>query len=231
MNKILKSSIFTGLLLIGFTAACNLPFISDSQMDAGSPTPTAGSEASSTPVTTPTEPGPSATPTPEFSPNCEPGEANILPPAQCQLPIAEESSVFCTKKNPYNLIIINDGASYKVQTKGVWCSDAGRKDDKQMITCTGPMATNFELSVCDPACAVPTVQAEITQCPQDYYYNNLRGCCTQELQQILPNCVALKLKTKTCVVNCNVYTKKGACNENSFACYWDGEAKVCRLRK
>jgi hypothetical protein len=225
MNKILKSITFTGLLWTGLTAACNLPLLPGSAVDAGSPTPAAAS------ATTPAETALPASPTPEFAPFCEPGGENDSPPAQCRMPIAEESSVFCTNKNPYNLILINDGAVYKVQTMGFWCSDAGMKDDRQMVTCSGPMAGHFEVSVCDPACAVPTVQAEIVQCPQDYYYSSLQGCCTQELQQSLPNCVVLKLKTKTCVVNCSVFTKKSTCNENSIACVWDGEARVCRLRE
>ena len=222
MNKILKLIIFTGLLLIGISIACNLP----SQMSTETPAPTIRPMETVTPAATPTL---SASATPEFAPFCESGTANVSPPAQCKIPIAEESSTFCTKKKPYTLIFMNKGASFEVQTKGFKCSDAGVKDGRQMVTCTGKMAAQFELMVCDPTCAVPTVQALVTQCPQGYTYSNLQGCCTQEVQQTLPNCVVLKLKTTTCMVNCESFDKKSTCAEHSDACYWDG--KECNLRK
>jgi len=174
---------------------------------------------------------PTASATPEFAPICETGTAEVLLPPQCRTPIAEESSVFCTKKDPYNLILINQGASYEVLTRGFRCTDAGKKDDRQMLTCNGQMAAPFEIRVCDPACAVPTVLAAVTQCPQGYFYNNIRGCCTQESQQIQPNCVVLKLKTKTCEVNCNEFKKKTTCNQNTYACTWDADNNICLLRR
>jgi hypothetical protein len=231
MNKIFKSIIFTGMLLIGITSSCNLPLISDSQKDTETPTLTVSLTGTATPVTTPTVSGPPASATPEFAPFCKAGIVNVSPPAQCQVPIAEESSVFCVKKKPYNLIFINEGATYQVQTKDFWCSDAGMKEGRQMVTCTGPMATHFEVNVCDPACAVPTVQAQITQCPQGYNYNNLQGCCTQEFQQIYQNCVILKLKAASCVVDCGVNKNKSLCNENSTACVWNVVTRKCETRK
>ena len=86
-------------------------------------------------------------------------------------------------------------------------------------------------SLNNPACAVPTVQAEITQCPQGFNYDSLQGCCSQEPIQLQQNCVTLKLETTSCVVNCGEFTKKGSCNENSYACEWDGETNLCELRK
>ncbi|MCJ7434234.1 MAG: hypothetical protein MUO77_12175 [Anaerolineales bacterium] len=227
MNKILKSIIFTGLLLSGITSACSSPAISASQ-DSETPTLIV---SSATPVTTPTESGPPASATPEFALFCELGNANVSPPAQCQIPIAEESSAFCVKKKPYNLIFINAGATYQVLTRGFWCSDAGMKDGRQMVTCIGPMAADFQISVCDPACAVPTVQVEITQCPQGYNYDNFQGCCTREIQQVNQNCVTLKLKTTSCVVDCGVYRKKSICNKNYIACEWNSETRKCETRK
>jgi hypothetical protein len=231
MNKILKSTTFTGLLLIGIITACNAPLSSTSQKDAGTPTLTVSLTGTATPVTTPTESGPPASATPEFAPFCESGVATVSPPVQCQGPIAMESSVFCTKKKPYNLLLINEGATYQVLTNGFWCSDAGTKDGRQMVTCTGQMATDFEISVCDPACAVPTVQAEITQCSQGYNYNNLLGCCMQGLQQSHQNCETLKFKTRNCLVACGVFRQKKGCDQNSNACVWNSEIKKCEMRK
>jgi len=197
----------------------------ETPVPAASPTEIATLVPSSTVFVAP------VTATPEFAPFCEPDAASNPTPSQCQLPIAEQSSVFCTNKKPYNLIIINEGATYEVLSESFECSEAGMKDDRQMITCTGPMASSFELRVCDPACAVPTLQAEITQCPQGYNYNNLQGCCTQEPQLIDQNCVLLRLETKSCVVDCGVYTKKSTCDNNSYACEWDDNNNVCQLRK
>jgi hypothetical protein len=145
------------------------------------------------------------------------------------MPIAVESSTFCTKKIPYNLLLLNKNAVYEVQTEGFKCADEGMKDGKRIVTCTGKMAAPFEVTVCDPTCAIPTVQADITQCPQGYYYNNLHGCCTQELQMSQTSCVTLKLKTTSCVVDCSGYTKKATCEKNSQWCVWNSGA--CETRK
>ena len=231
MSKITYAKFLAGLLLIGIIMACNMPSIQVSQPETETPISTASPTDTATPVPTATEFVAPDTATPEFAPFCEPGAASNLTPPPCQLPIAEQSSLFCTNKIPYNLIFINEGATYEVLSEGFKCSDAGMKDGKQMITCTGPMASSFELRVCDPACAIPTIQAEITQCPQDFYYNDLQGCCAQEPQLTDQNCVSLNLGTKSCVVDCSVFTKKSTCDNNSNACIWDADNNVCQLRK
>jgi hypothetical protein len=228
MNKILKSTIFAGILLSVILTACSFPTVSDTQNGAVTPGPAASPTGTAMPAPMPTAP---ASATPELAPFCEAGAVIVSPPAQCQLPIAEESSIFCVKKKPYNLIFINKGATYEALTAGFWCTDAGMKDGRQMVTCTGQMATDFEVSVCDPACAIPTAQATITQCPQGYNYNNLLGCCTQEFQQIYQNCVTLKLTTKSCLVDCSVFRKKSICNKNYIACEWNDATRKCEMRK
>jgi hypothetical protein len=230
MRKIMYAKILTGLLLMGIITACNMPTTQIHQTETETPIPTASPTDTTTPVPVATEFIAPVTSTPEFAPFCELDAGSNLTP-QCQLPIAEQSSVFCTNKIPYNLIVINTGSTYEVISEGFKCSDAGMKDDRQMITCTGPMASTFGLRVCDPACAIPTVQAEITQCPQNYYYNDLQGCCSQEPQLTDQNCVLLRLETKSCVVDCSVFTKKSACDNNSNACKWDASNNVCQLRK
>ncbi|MBN1453876.1 MAG: hypothetical protein JW963_22870 [Anaerolineales bacterium] len=230
MNKTTRTRILTGLSLIGILMACNMPSAQIPQAETETPVPTANPAETATPVPTATVFVPTNTPTPEFAPFCEPDAASDLTP-QCQLPIAEQSSVFCTNKNPYNLIFINPGSTYEVLSDGFKCSDAGMKDDRQMITCTGPMASTFELRVCDPACAIPAAQAELTQCPQDYLYNAQLGCCSQEPQPVDQDCVVLSLETRSCVVDCSVFTKKTTCDNNSNACIWDPNNNVCRLRK
>ena len=231
MNKILKSVIFTGLLLTGFTVACSL---SSSQ----TPAVTSVSTASITPsmvllptATSTDEPVLIPSPTSEFAPFCEADSSAVSSLPQCRFPVVVESSTFCTSKNPYNLILITEGMTYEVLTEGFDCIDAGMKDDKQMVTCTGKMASDFEINVCDPSCIIPTVQAMNTKCPQDYTYNDLLGCCTQEMQVLNRNCVSFKFKTTTCVVDCSVYTTKATCDKNSAACFWDDREITCSPRK
>jgi hypothetical protein len=229
MKNILKNILFTGLLLAGFTAACS-PSTAQPPTETPAPTASVVSTATPFPASASTETAPLASPTSEFAPFC--GDTSTAAPLpQCRFPIVEESSTFCTSKNPYNLILMTDGMTYEVLTDGFRCTDAGIKDDKQMLTCTGQMASEFELKVCDPACVVPTVQAENTKCPTDYNYNAFQGCCTQEIQLLNRNCMTFKFKTTTCVIDCSVYTSKAGCNANSSACYWDDRGDSCHARK
>lgn len=228
MNKNLYPIILTGMFLIGMTIACNLPVAPSQQPNTETPIPTVRSTETATPVNTVVP----ASETPTLVPFCEPDVASIsTPESQCKLPIAEAGDSFCTKKVPYNLIFMNEGSTYQALSEIVTCSEASIQDGRQVITCTGPMATSFELRVCDPSCAVPTLQTASAQCPQGYIFNAPQACCMPEAQLLQPNCVTLKLKTKTCVVNCSVYTKKSECKENSFACIWNEKTGECQLRR
>jgi hypothetical protein len=229
MSKILKSIIFTGLILVGITTACNLPFISAAQNDTETPVPTVSLTGTATPAATPTASAPPASATPEFAPFCETGTVKVSPPAQCQLPIAEESSVFCAEKKPYNLIITNEGATYHVLTEGFSCSYNGMKDGRQMVVCTGPAALPFGVVICDPACAIPTAQAGIAQCPQGYL--NVQGCCAQKIEQTQQDCVKLELRTIHCVMDCSVYASKTGCNKRPDACIWNNQTEQCMEKK
>ena len=226
MKKILKVIIFTSLII----SACNLQVVSNTEPQLNTPAPTTGPTETATPVT-PTESVPLASPTPEFAPICTFSSASVSPAAQCQLPSATESSSFCEKKDAYNLIFVSKGSTFQALTKGFTCRDAGVKNDKQLITCTGQMATNYQVEVCNPACVVPTVAAAITTCPKDYNYNVYQGCCTQELVAIPQSCIALELRSTSCVVNCKEYNKKKTCDKNSVACVWNDTARACVSRK
>jgi hypothetical protein len=226
MNKILFSLLVANLLIIVGTSACNLPAAPNPQTPTSTPSETA------TPKSTPTETEIPASATPELAQLCQPDTStNASVPSTCQLPMAQAGSTFCEKKNPYNLVYINQGSTYEVLTRGFDCTEAGLKNGKQLLTCTGIMASGYELRVCDAACAIPTVQADVKACPQGFNYNDLQGCCTQDPIQIGQNCTVLKLETITCVVDCSVYKKRAWCNANSNACVWDAETKSCLLRQ
>lgn len=239
MNKTLYPKILTGLFLIGVLLACNLPFTLIPQPETETPTPTGTETAtptaspSETPVLIATQFVLLVTEVPKFAPFCEPSSAFVFTPTpfQCQLPIAEQSSVFCSSKVPYNLILVNIGSTYEISNEDITCSDGGMKGGRQILTCTGPMASNFELKVCDPTCAIPTFQAETTHCPQDYHFDESLQCCAQRPQPVDQNCVVLKLKTRSCVVDCKAFTDATTCGHNADACEWDSEKYVCLRRK
>lgn len=243
MRKPVYLSLLTGLLVIGLVIACNLPSSlvakpeTETPAQTRLPTRTATSiptvEPTNTEIPASTVDFPRATSTPKFAPFCEPSSANVLTPtpSQCQMPIAEQSSLFCTNKVPYNLILINEGATYESLNEDIACSDAGRKDGKQMLTCTGPMGFPFELRVCDPACGIQPFQAGTTHCPQDYNYNDFLRCCEQTPHPSDANCVVLSLETKRCVTDCSAFTSRATCEKNFYACTWDVENKVCLVRK
>ena len=243
MRKSLFLRLLTGLLIIGLVIACILPSTLFTQPETETPaqtrlpTKTAASIPTEEPTNTEIPAAPEVLPpvasTPKFAPFCEPSSANVLTPtpSQCQMPIAEQSSVFCTNKVPYNLILINEGSTYESLNEDIECSDAGRKDGKQMLTCTGPMGFSFELRVCDPACGIPPFQAGTTHCPQNYNYNEFLSCCEQTPHPSDANCVTLSLQIKRCVTDCSAFTSRTACEKNFYACTWDVESKVCLVRK
>lgn len=231
MKKVLNPILFICILFIGITVACNPQSLSTQPLETKTPTPTIEPSETPTPIPTPTETLIPVSPTPEFAPICESETANASTPSQCHMPIIEQSSVFCIKKVPYNLLLINKGASYEVLDENFTCSEEGTKNGKTMIMCTGAMAMPFEIRACDPACAIPTARAEMTNCPQDYFFDKFQGCCTKELQSVERECMVLKLVTNSCIVDCGQYTSQTSCNENYYACRWNDVSKVCQMRK
>jgi len=241
MRKNLLPGILAGLLLIGISMACRLLSFTpiplpetETPVPTASPTETetATPTASSTKIVT-LAPASTAffTAAPKFAPFCQPSSASVATPRVCQDPIAEQSSSFCSSKTPYNLILVNEGSTYESLNEDVKCSDAGMKDGRQMLTCTGPMVTPFELKVCDPACVIEPFPAGTTHCPQDLNYNDLLRCCEREPIPIDQNCVVLKLQTKSCVIQCSEFTDQKTCDKNAYACDWNDEFKECSLRK
>jgi hypothetical protein len=242
MKKALYPIVPISLFLIGVIAACSFLTAPVKQSIADIPAPTLSPTETSTPVPTPTStatetPVPTATrfvtpvtvsATPQFAPFCESDAARG---SQCQYPIAGQSSAFCIKKSPYNLIALNDRATYEVLHEHVQCSEAGIIDGQRMITCTAPMAFYFELEVCDSSCSALSIEKGSTQCPFGYNYNNLQDCCTKETQEVNQGCTVLKLDTKSCIIDCGQFTKKSTCTNYGYACRWNGENNKCELRR
>jgi hypothetical protein len=218
-----------------------------SKTETPTPTSTASSTETSTPAPTATSTGTPepatemlaptatrvstiirATATPQLAPFCE---SDTALQSQCQIPIAEQSSTFCIKKSPYNLIALNDRATYQVLHEYIQCEEAGIIDGQRMITCTGSMAYYFELKVCDSACSALSIETGSPQCPLGYSYNNLQNCCTKETQEVNQGCVVLKLRTKSCVIDCGQFTTKTSCTNYGYACRWNDTNNLCQLRK
>lgn len=245
MRKTLYPGILAGLLLIGISMACRLQSFTpiprletETSVSTANPTLTRTAIPTSFPTIDDSKPAPpeptmiiSPMPTPKFAPFCQPSSAIVATPIVCQEPIAEQSSTFCESKTPYNLILINPDSTYETLSEDIECSDAGMKDGKQMLTCTGPMVTPFELRVCDPSCAIQQFPAGVTECPQDLHYNEFLRCCEREPIPIDGNCVVLKLQTKSCVIECSEFTDQTTCDKNAYACVWNDEFKECSQRK
>lgn len=208
-------------------AACNLPVAQSQQSTKETPTTMASPTATAVVVTD----TPSASPTPDMVPFCAPDAVSVPTPAGCSLPIAREGDAFCNKKIPYNLVFMNPGSTYETLSEGFRCSNEGLQNGKQVISCTGPMAASYEVRICDPACIVPTAGSESALCPPGYTLDSALECCAPQTQITQANCVTLKLKTKSCVVNCAIYKKKSDCNANSYACIWNESTDTCQLRK
>lgn len=242
MHNPLYRKILTGLLVIGFSLACGIPFTQAPLPETETPAPTltAGPTSTETPLPTaigiitlapaPTESGLPVTPGPMFAPFCQPSSASVATPIQCREPIAEQSGAFCSDKVPFNLIQINLGSTYEISTESISCSEVGLKDGKLLLLCTGPMVLSFEMKVCDPACDYPTFSTGTTRCPEDLHYNELYGCCEREPIPIEQNCVVLKLDTIRCVIGCSEFTDRATCEKNGRACSWDREWNTCYQR-
>jgi len=249
MKKTLYPTALISMFLVGMIVACNFPTPPVKQSKAVVPTPTESPTETSTPVPTATDTATSvpptatetfvptatsistrilATATPQFAPFCESDAARQ---SQCQYPIAVQSSAFCEDKSPYNLIALNDRATYQLLHEHIQCSEAGVINGQRMIICTGPMAYYFELRVCDSACSSLSIETGSLRCPLGYNYNNLQGCCTKETQEVNGGCVVLKLRTKSCSIDCGQFTSSTTCTNYGYACRWNYENNTCQLRK
>ena len=248
MKKTLYLTGFISLFMVGISLACNLfttpikIFQTKTPTATFTPTVTVTLIPIDTSTPTPTEintatPFPTATgisvlvpirATPTFAPLCDPETVNQ---SQCQYPIAKQRSAFCEYKSPYNLIILNDRATYELLHKHVQCSEAGVINGQRMITCTGPMAYYYELRVCDLACSGLRIETNSLRCSPGYSYNNLQNCCTKETQEVEQGCVVLKLDTKSCAVDCGQFTNRSTCANNGYSCRWDNTQGICQLKK
>lgn len=240
MKKSLHWRMLTGMLLMAVSMACGLiPFAQIDQTETEAPLSTLTPKITKTPVSTvtpdstatlvpaPTEYVPPSPAPPKFAPFCQPSSASIATPMVCQEPIAEQSSSYCSRKTPYNTILINPGSTYETLNEAVTCKEAGENNGKQVLICTGPMVTPFELQVCDPSCAIQPFPAGTTECPQDLRYNDLLRCCEREPIPVDGNCVTLKLQTRSCVIECGEFIDQTTCEKNAYACKWDREKKIC----
>ncbi len=167
--------------------------------------------------------------TPQMAPFCD--DTEVVGQSSCGYPIAQQSGAFCVKKSPYNLIALNDSATYQLLHDHVQCKEAGVQDGQRNVICTGPMAYYFELRVCDSACTSLRIEPDLDRCPFGYAYNNLQKCCTNEIQELAQGCTVLKLRTINCEIDCGQFTKSSTCTAYGYACRWNYENDTCQLRK
>jgi hypothetical protein len=145
----------------------------------------------------------------------------MMPPAsQCRLPIAYESSSFCSKKKAYNLIFINPGSTYQSLVESYTCLPQGKNGDREVISCSGTKTKTYQIRVCDPACAA--AQTASAQCPQGYAYNDLNQCCVQQPPVTGDEgCVILTLEAPQCMIKCKAFNNDyTGCLNNAHSCIW-----------
>lgn len=240
------------LVLVGFILTCNflfpreqdeqtltpdVPLTSPTETATLLPTLTPPPTNTPTPIPATVTPFPTATriptlvsySTPELAPFCD--DADVVNQSSCGYPIAEQSGAFCIKKSPYNLIALSDSATYELLHEHVQCEEAGVKDGQRNVICTGPMAYYFELRVCDSACTSLRIESDLSRCPFGYAYNNLQNCCTNEIQEVAQGCTVLKLRTKSCEIDCDQFISSSTCTAYGYACRWNYETNTCQLRK
>ena len=139
--------------------------------------------------------------TQNFIPICTTGGGDLTPtlPSQCTPPTGEERDRFCTKKVPFTLIAMPEGAIYELLTPGFRCTEGGVHQGMHLITCTGPELHSFELKICNPACVASGSLPSQIECPQGYIYDSNRQCCAGGLQFDQAGCIRKTSGTKDCV--------------------------------
>ena len=248
MKKIPFAVLPFSLILVGIVLACNFlipqkPFEQTPTPSVTLQSPTPTETLTPTPTSTPTSIPPTDTSvptrtsiptlvtysTPVMAPFCD--DAEVVAQSACEYPIARQSGAFCINKSPYNLIALSDRATYELLHEHVQCEEAGVKDGQRNVICTGPMAYYFELRVCDSACTSLRVEPDLDRCPFGYAYNNLQNCCTKEIQEVAQGCTVLKLRTKSCTIDCGQFKTSKTCTDYGYACRWNYEISACQLRK
>lgn len=115
----------------------------------------------------------------------------------CTLPTAEERDRFCVKKVPYTVVAFPPGSTYEVLSPGFNCNDEGVHEGMQLISCSGPQLYNFDLKICNPACAATVGQAAPGQCPLGYGFDATRQCCAPATTG-QTGCIEVTFGTKAC---------------------------------
>lgn len=251
MKKFPYALLLFGLVTVIIILACSFLVIPEQETQTPTPEPPAASPTStktltpiptntSTPIPatrTPSFPYPTLTRLPTLAPYATPvmapfcDDPDVVSQAACEYPFAEQTSAFCAKKSPYNLIALSDRATYELLHAHVQCKEAGVQDGQRYITCTGPLAYYYELRVCDSSCTALQVEENLDRCPFGYAYNNLQNCCTKKTQDVAQGCTILKLDTPSCIVDCGQYTNRFTCGDYGYYCRWNSATRTCDLRK
>ncbi|NWF64296.1 MAG: serine/threonine protein kinase [Chloroflexi bacterium] len=146
-----------------------------------------------TPVATIEVALPTQTPTlntvtePAFAPACSAGVAFPLPEAK-------ETNAQCRQKIPYTSAAISPNAEFKVLSAEGKCILAGKDNEKQVLSCTGPDFLEMQIQVCAPP---PLTDADLAKCPADSTFNAENSCCVA-VPPAEAGCVMLEIKLKGC---------------------------------
>lgn len=122
-----------------------------------------------------------------FAPACS---ASVAFP----LPAARETNAQCQQKFPYTSVAISPDAEFKVLTAEGKCTVAGKDNEKQVLSCTGPDFLEMQIQVCSP----PTLtNADLAQCSADSTFNAENSCCVA-VPPSEAGCVIVDIKLRGC---------------------------------
>ncbi len=222
-------SLMLGLALLN--AACSITIVTGASTSTPLPPPTETATSTLIPTETATATAVtqaffcvySSTPTPQTP--------------LCNLPSGQERDEFCAYQAPYTLIAIPTEDSYQVLTSGITCSDAGQKNNYQLLTCTGPQGYSFAFQICNSACIVPTATtapAPPGLCPAGFNYAAQNNCC-EAVPSNQNGCTTAKFNLRVCgPANCYKIKNAGTCN-STYGCKWvpgtEGEKSYCTNSK
>jgi hypothetical protein len=155
------------------------------------------SEASATstllPATSTTAPtlAPSSTTVALLAPVCR---LDVL--SQFPTPVIALFNKGCTKKLPYTIITIPQGATFESQSPDMVCTDSGVSGGKRQLSCTGKENFSYDLRVCNPVPTPISSGSAGGSCLPGTSYDSANKCCASPEQE--SGCTIFKVDLRTC---------------------------------
>jgi len=125
-----------------------------------------------------------------LAPVCKPA---IL--AQFPTPAISVFNRGCTKKFPYTILTIPQGATFESQSPDMTCTDTGAHNADRQISCAGINPFSYSLKICNP---VPTPLPSVAggKCLSGTNFDSANQCCVAPDQE--STCTIFQVDMRTC---------------------------------